>query len=111
MGWYSDSLQPGRSGDFPHPFRPALGPTQPSVQWVPCLSGLGRGAAYPPPSKCGGHEMVGLYLNSPSGPLWPVIGRTFTFIYMYIYIHVVHTSKYFSIRPLIPENQNSYLSV
>jgi hypothetical protein len=23
---------------FPHLFRPVLGPTQPSIQWVPCLS-------------------------------------------------------------------------
>ena len=29
---------------------------------------------HPPPSKCRGHERVGLYLYSPSGPSWPVIG-------------------------------------
>ena len=38
-----------------------------------------RGAIHPPTSKCRGHERVGLYLYSPSGPSWPVIGRTFTF--------------------------------
>ena len=42
----------------------------------------GRGADHPPRSKCWGHERVGLYLYSPSGPSWPVIGRTFT-VYLY----------------------------
>ena len=69
--------------DFPHRSRPALGPTQPPVQWVPGLfPGVklpGRGADHPPPSKCRGHERVGLYLCSPSGPSWPVMGSTFTF--------------------------------
>ena len=36
----------------------------------------GRGADHPPLSKCRGHERVGLYLYSPSGPQWSVIGRT-----------------------------------
>ena len=35
----------------------------------------GRGADHPTPSKCRGHERVGLYLYSPSGPSWSVIGR------------------------------------
>jgi hypothetical protein len=41
--------------DFSHTSRPALGPTQPPVQWVPGLSrGVkrpGRGADHPPPSR------------------------------------------------------------
>ena len=61
--------------DFPHPSRPALGPTQPPVQWVPGLSpGVkrpGSGADYPTSSKCRGYERVGLYLYSPTGPQWP----------------------------------------
>ena len=34
----------------------------------------GRGADHPPPSKCRGQGRVGLYLYSPSGPSWPVMG-------------------------------------
>ena len=66
--------------DFPHPSRPVLRPTHSSIQWVPGLSRGGRAAwawCWPPTlSKCRGHERVGLYLYSPSGPQWPVIGWT-----------------------------------
>ena len=34
-----------------------------------------------PPPKCRGHERLVLYLHSPSGPSWPVIGRALPFFY------------------------------
>ena len=40
----------------------------------PGVKRLGRRADHPPPSKCRGQEGVGLYLYSPSGPSWPVMG-------------------------------------
>jgi hypothetical protein len=53
--------------DFPHLSRPALGPTQPPVQWVP---GLCRGKERPwrdadpsPPSSAVDHERVELYVS------------------------------------------------
>ena len=48
----------------------------------------GRGADHPPPSKCRGHERVGLYLYSPSGPQWLVIGRTFLCKHVVILLHI-----------------------
>ena len=65
---------------FPHPSRPALGAHPASCTMgtgsFPGVRRPGRGAHHPPPSKCRGHEKVELYLYSPSGPQWPVIGRT-----------------------------------
>ena len=40
----------------------------------PGVKRSGRGADHPPPSKCRGQERVGLYLYSPYGPSWPVMG-------------------------------------
>ena len=41
---------------------------------LPGVKRPGRGADPPPTSKCRGQERVGLYLYSPSGPSWPVMG-------------------------------------
>jgi hypothetical protein len=49
--------------DFPHPSRPALGPTQPPIKWVP-----GHGANHPPVFSAEVREKVELYLYSPSAP-------------------------------------------
>ena len=88
LAWDGDSLRVGRSGDrFPvgarffAPFQ-----TGPEAYPASCTMGTGsfpgvkrqgRGADHPPPSKRRGHERVGLYLYSPFGSSWPVIGRTF----------------------------------
>ena len=42
----------------------------------------GRGADHPPASKHWGHEKVELYLYSPSGPQWPVVGGENPFIHI-----------------------------
>ena len=66
--------------NFQHTSRPALGPTQPPIQWVPCHSrGVKRperGVDHPPQSSAEVKETVELYLYSPSEPSWPVVGWT-----------------------------------
>jgi hypothetical protein len=39
----------------------------------------GRGIDHPPPPSPEVKEIVELYLYSPSGPSWPVLGRTLHF--------------------------------
>jgi hypothetical protein len=43
---------------------------------------MGRGVDHPPPSSAEVKERVELYLYSPSGPSWLVLGRTLPLLYM-----------------------------
>jgi hypothetical protein len=66
--------------DFPHPFRPALGSTEPPIKWVPALirGGKAVGARRSPPTSISTEvkERVELYLYFPSGPSWLVLRGT-----------------------------------
>jgi hypothetical protein len=69
--------------DFPYPSRPALGPTQSPIQWVPgffpAVKWSGRGVDHPPAYSAEIKERVELYLYFPSGPSWPVLGWSLPF--------------------------------
>ena len=71
-------IEPQWRRDFPHLSRPAVGPTQPPVEWVLGLfTGVkrpGHGVDHPSPSSTKVKERVNLYLYSPTGPSWPVLG-------------------------------------
>jgi hypothetical protein len=45
----------------------------------------GRGVDHPPPPSAEVKERAEPYLYSPSGPSWPVLGRTF---YLYVFLRV-----------------------
>ena len=55
------------------PSRPALGPNQPPVQWVPGLS-RGRAADHSPPSCAAVMEEQGCTSTDPLGHIGPVTG-------------------------------------
>ena len=63
--------------DFSHPSRPALGPTQLPIQRIAGLPGGKAAGAWrwpPTPSTAGVKNGVELYIYSPFGFSWPVLG-------------------------------------
>ena len=86
--------------DFPHPSRPALGPTQPPVQWgtgsFPGVKRPGRGVDHTPPPCAEVKERVELYLYSPSRPSWPVMWE----IYLYLYFSQMLRSSWKGLQKL-----------
>ena len=98
------SLRAGRWGrDFPHPSWPALGLTHPPIQWVPALFPAGKAAGawrWPPtPSSAEVKERVELYLYSPSGSSWPLLGWTL--------LYLTHCSCYVNSDPTLPRQNTS----
>jgi len=71
-GWCDDRIPVGWR-DFLHPSRLSLESTQAPVQWV---KRPGSGADHRPPSRADIKERVQLYLYSPSGLSWFVLGWT-----------------------------------
>jgi hypothetical protein len=68
--WGARFTAPVQTGPWAYPASYTMG------TFFPGVNRLGRGVDHPPPSSAEVKERVELYLYSPSGPLWPVKGRT-----------------------------------
>jgi hypothetical protein len=70
-GWTVRGSNPGGGDNVYNLPRPALGPTQPPIQWIPSLfprvKQPGRGSDHPPAYRAEVNERVQLYLYSSFG--------------------------------------------
>ena len=74
--WGPRFSAPGQTGPGAHPASYIMGTGS-----FPGVKRPGRGVDYPPPSNVEVEGRVELYIYSPSGPSWPVIGKSFTFTF------------------------------
>jgi hypothetical protein len=72
--------------------------------WVsfPGVKRPGCGVDYPPPSSAEVKERVELYLYSPSGPLWPVLGRTLPILYVPVHAQSIEMNGNIEFLHLFP---------
>ena len=93
-GLHGSEIESRYGRDFPHPSRPALGPTQPSIKWNSgSFPGCKAAEAWrwpPTPYSAEVKERVELYLYSTSGPSWTVLGRALIYISNCVYNNWYH---------------------
>ena len=77
--WGARLSAPVQNGPGAHPASYTMDTGSfPTVKWP------GRGVNHPPPSSTEVKERVELYLYSPSGPSWPVLGQTLPFTFAFV---------------------------
>jgi hypothetical protein len=103
--WYSAGLRVGWSGVrvttgalFTTASRPALGPTQPPIQWVPRALSLGikrpkREADHSPPSSAEVRNAwsYNFTLNTPACRGAQTQGQIYIYLYLYFYLYCLST--------------------
>jgi hypothetical protein len=100
---YSDLLRARRSGDrIPvwggifrtRPDRPCVPPSLVYMGTVsfPGVKRPGRGVDHPPSSDAEVKERIELYHYTPSGPSWPVLGRTLLVPFT-LYVHLSYICR------------------
>jgi len=76
-GWpsrYSDSLRVGRSAPVQTSPGAHTASSTVGTSSFPVVKRSGRGVDHPPLSSAEVKERIELYIYSPSGPSWPVLG-------------------------------------
>jgi len=112
MDWTIRRSNLGGGEISPFLSRPALGPTQPPVQWVPIpflgIKRPGRSADDPSPSSTVLKERLVLYLYSPSGPWRRVLGSTLPSVYFLPKLNQSGHSVKVMYRPVVNQSDAAW---